>query len=84
MNGAMNKEVPWGLWIATVFGANSPKTTCRKEMIPKLTARATGCSIPSGKPNVSKRGSMSVATAGSPIQPSPREEMVIPNWQTAR
>jgi hypothetical protein len=29
-------------------------------------------------------GSMSWATAGSPIQPRPREAMVMPNWHALR
>jgi hypothetical protein len=70
--------------MAIDLGASSPKTTCKNVIIPKLTASATGWSTLSGIQNNSKRGSITVATAGSPSQPSPREEIVMPSWQTAR
>ncbi len=84
MNGATNREAPSALPMAMVLGASSPKTTCKNVMIPKLTTRATGCSNPPGIPSASKSGSITVATAGSPSHPRPREEIVIPSWHTAR
>jgi hypothetical protein len=84
MNGATKSEVPSAFWMAMVLGASSPKTTCKNVIIPKAMASATGWSRPSGTPSAPKRGSITVATAGSPSQPKPREEIVIPSWQTAR
>ena len=42
-----------------------------------LVAVAVGFSVP-------RSGSMSAATAGSPIHPRPREATVIPSWVAAR
>jgi hypothetical protein len=84
MNGATNSEVSWELWMAMVFGASSPKTTCKKEMIENPTTKAIKCRVPPSIPSGSSRGSIRAATAGSPKAPRPREEIVIPSWQTAR
>src|SRR5215211_3029018 len=84
MKGATKSEVLSVLWMAMVLGASSPKTTCKNVIIPKAMANATGWRTPSGIPSRSNSGSITVATAGSPSQPRPREEIVMPSWQTAR
>lgn len=41
MNGATTSEVLSARWIAMLFGASSPKTTCMKETRPKATGKET-------------------------------------------
>ena len=48
------------------------------------SASATVCPTASASPNACVTGRMSVATAGSPTQPRPREARVIPSWQADR
>ena len=83
MKGAINREVPSGLCIPTLFGTNSPKITCREVIIKKPTPKATAWMKFSGSTELSK-GSIRLAMAGSPKAPRLRDEIVIPNWHTAR
>src|SRR5215213_8061961 len=84
MKGATNREVPSALAVATLLGASSPKTTCKKVMVAKATAKAMASVKPSGMERATKRGSRRCLKAGSPIHPKPSEEMVIPSWHTER
>ncbi len=84
MNGATNREVPSALAMATLLGASSPKTTCKKVMIPKPTAKAIAWIRASENPAAASTGSSSEAIAGSPRAPRPRDEMVMPSWHTDR
>ncbi len=69
--------------MAIVFGASSPNTTWRNVMKLNPIANATRWTRFSGSRGPST-GSMSAATAGSPIHPSPSEAIVIPSWVAAR
>jgi hypothetical protein len=62
MKGATRSEVPSALGMATLLGASSPKTTCKKVMIPKAMAWIR----PSENPAAASTGSSSEAIAGSP------------------
>src|SRR5829696_5886394 len=84
MKGATNREVPSALAMAMLLGASSPKTTCKKVMVAKAKAKAMASVKPSGTEKAMNRGSRRCLKAGSPIHPSPSEEMVIPSWQTER
>src|ERR671917_1132314 len=84
MKGATNREVPSALAMATLLGASSPKTTCKKVMVAKATAKAMASVKPSGTERATNRGSRRCLNAGSPIHPKPSEEIVIPSWHTER
>src|SRR5215208_6449354 len=84
MKGATNREVPSALAMATLFGASSPKTTCKNVMVAKATAKAMASVKPSGMERATNRGSRRCLKAGSPIHPKPSEEMVIARWHTER
>src|SRR5215203_6013070 len=84
MKGATNREVPSALAMATLFGASSPKTTCKNVMVAKATAKAIASVKPSGTERATNRGSRRCLNAGSPIHPKPSEEMVIPSGHTER
>src|SRR3712207_8518581 len=59
----------------------------RSTLFPYTTlfrSKDMACRRPPCTPSGSRRGSMTTATAGSPRAPNPREEIVIPSWQTAR
>src|SRR5215213_4756988 len=84
MKDATNREVPSALAMAKLLGASSPKTTCKKVMVAKATAKAIASVKPSGTERATNRGSRRCLKAGSPIHPKPSEEMVIPSWHTER
>src|SRR5215208_1187785 len=84
MKGATNREVPSALAMATLLGASSPKTTCKKVMVAKAKAKAMASVKPSGTERAMNRGSRRCLKAGSPIHPKPSEELVIPSWHTER
>src|SRR5215207_3320401 len=84
MKGATNREVPSALAMATLLGASSPKTTCKKVMVAKAKAKAMASVKTSGTERATKKGSRRCLKAGSPIHPKPSEEMVIPSWHTER
>jgi hypothetical protein len=84
MNGATNSAVPSALAMARLLGASSPKTTCKKVIVPKAAAKAMTWMVPSGTPSGSSSGWRKWAKAGSPIQPRPSEEIVMPSWLTER
>src|SRR5262245_10620365 len=70
---------------ARLFGINSPSTIWSAVMMLKAITTAMTCAPASAnRPNPKRRGSMRRASAGSPIQPRPSEEMVMPSWQAAR
>src|SRR5688572_28814863 len=72
---------------AAVFGANSPNTIWRNVINENAMANEMAWSTvgvcrnarPVTEPSQNNTGSSSDATAGSPIQPRPRDESVIPN-----
>ncbi len=70
--------------MATLFGASSPKTTCRNVIVAKADAKAIASVAPSGTERAMNRGYKRCLKAGSPIQPKPSEEIVIPSWHTER
>ena len=65
MNGATNSAVPSALAMATLLGASSPKTTCKKVIVPKAAAKAMTWMVPSGTPSGSSSGWRKWAKAGS-------------------
>ncbi|MNP74775.1 hypothetical protein D3C76_1717060 [compost metagenome] len=71
--------------MAQDFGASSPTTMCRYEMMKNAVKNDTPLTT-SGDctPTVSSTGSRICANAGSPTQPRPREARVIPNWHADR
>jgi hypothetical protein len=70
------------------FGTSSPMTRWRMVMIAKPTTRARVCARAVKRPCAGKAAcsdrSMSVAKAGSPTQPIPREVRVTPNCTVPR
>jgi hypothetical protein len=71
--------------MASDFGASSPKTMCRIEMIVNATVMDTECAHASeALPVPRKRGSTRSAKAGSPIQPRASEASVIPSCVAER
>src|SRR5829696_7595546 len=82
--GSDEQRRPLGIGDGHTFGASSPKTTCKKVIVPKAVAKAMTRTLPSGTPSGSKSGSRRWAKAGSPIHPSPSEEIVMPSWHTER
>ncbi|MNW17125.1 hypothetical protein D3C71_2162020 [compost metagenome] len=71
--------------MAQDFGANSPTTMCRYEMMKKAVKNDTPLTT-SGEstPTALRTGSRMWANAGSPTQPSPRDARVMPSWQAER
>ncbi len=67
---------------ATAFGTSSPRMMCRQLMIANAINVATEwvaiVARTPGRPR--NQPSMRRASAGSPIQPSPREASVMPSW----
>ena len=76
--------MPSALAMAMLLGASSPKTTCKKVMVAKATAKAIASVKPFGTEKAINTGSRRCLKAGSPIHPKPSEEMVIPSWHTER
>ena len=68
-----------------VFGTSSPSTMCSAVMPMNAIATATVCAVAREIMGGSDEnaGSMIVATAGSPTQPSPRLAIVMPSCVAA-
>src|SRR5215203_3780985 len=73
MKGATNREVPSALAMAMLLGASSPKTTCKKVMVAKATAKAIAAVKLSGTEMAINTGSRRCLKAGSPIHPKPSD-----------
>src|SRR6185503_5011295 len=80
-----SSEVPSGLSSAIVFGASSPRTMCSAVTMAKAMATAMLCAVASAIVSGRKRspGAIIAASAGSPIQPRPMLDMVMPSWVAA-
>src|SRR5215217_4015990 len=84
MKGTTKREVPSVLAMAKLLGASSPKTTCKKVMVAKATAKAMASVKPSGTERATKRGSRRCLKAGSPIHPKPSELFLNESSNTER
>ena len=82
MGSATARVMRSTLWMAKVFGVSSPRMMCRAVMMAKPRARAIVCPTGGAMPSHSVTGRISFDTAGSPIQPKPREARVMPSWVT--
>ena len=76
---ATRKHVFSADWIAIVLGTNSPKTTCKRVINPNATTNEIVCVTVSFKFNNSKIGLNREWNVDSPIQPNPRETIVMPS-----
>ena len=79
------RAVDSGLHNATLLGASSPTMMCRAVIRTKASVPATAKAVASRRAtgSAATSGSSSRATAGSPIHPSPRLAIVIPNCVAA-
>ena len=71
-------------WMDRDLGTSSPKTMCKAVITLKPSTKAMVCSKCSGNCISSNTGCRILATVGSPIQPKPKDAIVIPNWVTER
>jgi len=64
-----------------LFGANSPKTICKKEISKKAIGQAMLCAVSGSisKLNTAIIFNIILLTTGSPIHPKPKLANVIPN-----
>ena len=69
-------------WMDRDLGTSSPKTICKAVITLKPSTKAIVCSKCSGSCISSNTGCRILATVGSPIQPKPKEAMVMPSWVT--
>ncbi len=82
---ATSSETISGCCRATDLGASSPSTMCSAVMIENDSTTLMVWAMPtaSRSPNSAKTGSNSFASAGSPIQPRARLEIVMPSCVAA-
>ena len=68
-------------WSARLFGASSPSTMCSAVMMTNEITTATVCAaaVESMSGSHVRAGKIRWASAGSPTQPSARDEMVMPS-----
>lgn len=65
--------------MASDFGMSSPTTICKKEIKEKAAIKLINSTNAGLNCSNSNKGCKSLAKAGSPTQPKPREAKVIPN-----
>jgi len=68
-----------GRRIAIDLGASSPSTMCRYEITVNAITNAMMCDVSGLTSKRENSGSSRLANAGSPIQPRPSEDSVMPS-----
>ena len=89
VGGATSSRIDSECWRASVFGASSPRTMCTAVIPANEITTAIECAVMAetygatsggtNDPMNANAGSIELANAGSPTQPSPRLAIVIPS-----
>ena len=65
-------------------GVREPRAVLQEFGVQVPATKEVKCSVASDNPSGRRIGLSSADTVGSPIQPRPRDAMVMPSWQQAR